>query len=134
MNHARWLVGHRFQRLTRRDYDWLISFDRGASLVVSCLWRLIESGRIRFTSEDDGQQFGLPKPVDVAAEVQSRIDGAMVEAVGLREGLLDLDIRFSTEHVLQLIPTSAGYEAWILSSGNRQVIAVGGGELVEADG
>ena len=130
MNHLSWLIGCRFQLLTRREHDWVVAFDRGASLVIGCLWRLVESDRIRFTSEDDGHQFGLPSPVDAATEVNRRLAEASVEGVDLRERFLDLDVRFSTGHVLQVIPDSSAYEAWNLSSGNGQVIAVGGGELV----
>jgi len=129
MNELAWLVGHRFQSIARREYDWVVAFDKNASLVVACLWRLVESGRIRFTSEDDGHQFGLPAPVDAAAEINGRLGGAAVDAVELRQGLLDLEVRFSTGHSLQIIPDSAGYEAWIVCSGSRQFIAVGGGEL-----
>ena len=129
MKELAWFVGHRFQSLTRREYDWVVAFDKDASIVVACLWRLVESGRIRLTSQDHGQQFGLPAPVDAAAEVNRRLAGAAVEGVGLQQGLLDLEIRFSTGHALQIIPDSAGYEAWSVSSGNRQFIAVGGGEL-----
>jgi Family of unknown function (DUF6188) len=129
MKELAWLVGHRFQSLVRREYDWVVAFDRDASLVVLCLWRLVESGRIRFTSEDDRQQFGLPAPVDAASEVNKRLAGASVEAVELRQGLLDLELRFSTGRSLQIIPDSSGYEAWNVCSGTRQFIAVGGGEL-----
>jgi hypothetical protein len=129
MSELAWLVGHRFHSLTRREYDWVVAFAKDASLVIACLWRLVESGRIRVTSEDDGQQFGLPAPVDAAAEVNGRLAGAAVEAVELRQGLLDLELRFSTGHSLQIIPDSSGYEAWNVCNGNRQFIAVGGGEL-----
>lgn len=129
MNELGWLIGHRFQSVARRDYDWVVAFDNDASLVVACLWRLVEAGRIRVTSEDDGQHFGLPSPVDATSELNRRLAGAAVEAVELRAGLLDLELRFSTGHLLQLIPDSSGYEAWQASSRNRQFIAVGGGDL-----
>src|SRR5262245_31737178 len=104
MNELACLVGCRFQSLTRRDYDWVVVFDKDTSLVIACLWRLVESGRIRFTSEDRGQEFGLPAPVDAAAEVNGRLAGAAIEAIELRHGLLDLELRFSTGHALQIIP------------------------------
>src|SRR5262245_33982152 len=98
MNELTWLVGHRFRALARREFDWVVSFDDDASLVIACLWRLVESGRIRFTSEDDGHQFGLPACVDATAEVNARLAGATILSVELRQGLLDLDFRFSTGH------------------------------------
>lgn len=130
MNELQLLVGYRFRSLVRRESDWVVTFDREASLVVACLWRLVESGHIQFTSADDGHQFGLPAPVDAVAEVNARLAGAAIEAVELREGLLDLELRFCSGYRLQIIPESSGYEAWNLCIGNRQFIAVGGGELV----
>ena len=130
MNELAWLVGRRFIALTRREYDWVFAFDEDVSMTVACLWRLIESGRIRVTSEDDGHPFDLPTPVDSAAEVNSRLAGAAAERVDLRQGTLDVEFQFGTGDVLQILSSSAGYEAWNLCVGNRQFIAVGGGELV----
>ena len=81
------------------------------------------------SDDDDGQQFGLSEPVNAAAEVNVRLAGAAVEEVDLRQGLLDLVLRFSSGHLLEIIPTSSGYEAWNVMFGSRQFIAVGGGEL-----
>ena len=133
MNDLACLVGYRFQSLARREYDWALALDGDASVVVGCLWRLVESGRIRFTSDDDGQQFGLSEPVNAAAEVNVRLVGSAVEEVDLRQGLLDLVLRFSSGHLLEIIPTSSGYEAWNVRCGSRQFIAVGGGELAIID-
>jgi hypothetical protein len=129
MNELAWLVGHSFQSLTRREFDRIFCFDQDIRLVVACLWRLVEDGRIRVTREDDGHQFGLPAPVEAAEEVNRRIALASVVAVGLREGTLDLEWRFETGHTVQIIPVSSGYEAWGLSNRGCQFIAVGGGEL-----
>ena len=129
MDSLAWLAQHRLQSVLHRDYDWVFAFDNEAAVVVSCLWRFIEEGRIRFTSEDEGQQFGLPAPVDAAAEVNRRLANARVEAVVLREHTLDLELRFDTGHALQIIPDSSGYESWIAHDGGKQFIAVGGGEL-----
>jgi len=129
MNELAWLVGHRFQLLTRREFDWFVAFDNDVSIVVACLWRLVESDRIRMTSADDGQKFGLSEPVEAAAEVNRRLTGAAVESIELRSGLLDLELRFSTGHLLQILPDSSGHEAWNACCGNRQFIAGGGGDL-----
>ncbi len=133
MSELMWLVGHQFQSLTRREFEWLFVFDKDVSVVVACLWRLVEAGRIRFTSQDDGQQFGLPAPVDAAAEVNRRLALADIESVELRQGSLDLELRFSTGQVLQIIPDSSGYEAWTLYRGKRQFIAIDGGEMAIYD-
>ena len=72
--------------------------------------------------------------MDAAAEVNGRLAEASVEVVNLRQGLLDLELRFSTGHMLQIIPDSSGYEAWNVCSRNSQFIAVGGGDLAVVNG
>jgi hypothetical protein len=130
MDSLAWLAQRRLQSVLHRNVaDWVFAFDDEATLVVSCLWRLIENSRIRFTSEDEGQQFGLPVLVDAAAELNRRVANATVEAVVLREHTLDLELRFDTGHVLQIIPDSSGYESWIAYDRGKQFIAVGGGRL-----
>ncbi|HEY2762376.1 MAG TPA: hypothetical protein VGI75_16570, partial [Pirellulales bacterium] len=128
-----WLIGFRFHSPERRDYDWVFYFDRRASLVVECLWRFIEDGRIRFTSLDDAHQFGRPAPVDLTAEIIPRLASATIDAIDLSTGVLDLAIHFGPKYTLQVIPNSAGYEAWNVSDQSRQFIAQGGGQLVVFD-
>lgn len=130
MDELAWFVGCHFQSLVRREHDWVFAFDNETSIAVECLWRLVECGRIRFTSEDDGQLFGHSSPVNVATEVNDRLARAVVQGVRLSQGLLDLDLRFSTGHHLQIVPNSSGFEAWTVSKGSSQFIAVGGGDLV----
>jgi hypothetical protein len=85
MNELAWLVEHRFESVTQREYDWLFAFDKNITLTVDCLWRLIEDGRIRLTSQDEGQQFGLPAPVNAAEEINCRLAQTLITAVELRE-------------------------------------------------
>ncbi len=129
MSAISWLAKYRVQSFTRRDHEWIITFDRDAQLIVACLWRLLENGRIRITSEDNGQQFGLPASVNAAEEANKRISGSRIESAELREGTLDLALYLSTGHVFEVIPDSSGYEAWQLHHKSAQFIAVGGGNL-----
>lgn len=129
MNSLDWLVGHRLLAVIRQDYQWVFQFADDAHITAACLWRLIEDGRIRTTSEDDGRQFGLPGPVVAEDRVNGSVKGKSVTSVVLREGTLDLELRFGPSHRIQIIPNSSGYESWNASEGERQFIAVGGGEL-----
>jgi hypothetical protein len=133
MNQLDWIIGYKFQSLIQREYDWVIQFEKDVSLVVTCLWRLVESGRIRLTSNDQGQQFGLSAPIDAVTEVNNRLEGATVESVNLVEGLLDLEFEFESGTSFQVIADSSGYEAWTLTHENVSFIAVGGGELTVWD-
>ena len=68
--------------------------------------------------------------MDAASEVNSRIANAIVSAVNLSDGLLDLSIQFGAKYSVQLIFDSSGYEPWDLCRGNQRYIPVGGGQLV----
>jgi hypothetical protein len=125
MDALAWLVQHQFESISRREYDWVLAFDREAAIVVLCLWRLLENGRIRVTSEDDGHQFGLPAPVDATHEVTTCLEGATVQRVEVREGVPDLRLYFSTGHVFEIIPASLGYEAWDATNATDRFIGNG---------
>jgi len=125
-----WLTRHRLKEVIRYEYTWALVFDEGAGASIECLWRLLENGRIRLTSEDDGHQFGLPAPVDADRRIREAIVGASVTGIVLHEGTLDLELRFENGYALQLIPTSSGYEAWnFYNSVPENFVAVGGGDL-----
>jgi hypothetical protein len=124
-----WLTNHRLAAVVKNDYNWDFRFSADVNLRAECLWRLIEAGHIRFTSQDHGQLFGLKSPVDCVAEVNQRVTGSAVNSVAINEVTLDLSVTFQSGHILQLIPESSGYEAWQLGGRGILIIAVGGGRL-----
>jgi hypothetical protein len=75
----------------------------------------------------------LPEPVDVVEEINRRLANQAITKVELREGTLDLAIQFESGHWLEVIPISSGYEAWQISRGSQQFVAVGGGSLYVYD-
>lgn len=122
-----WLVGRRCNAVHRDEFSWIFIFDAG-TVTVPSLWRLIEAGRIRVTSEDHGHQFGLPAPVDARAEVESRLLPHAIESAKVRADTGDLILEFAGGLVLELLQTSSGYEAWhLMSPDGETVIATGGG-------
>ncbi len=129
MNEFDWIIGYRFQSLIKREFDWIIRFENDVTLVVGCLWRLIVAGRVKLTSEDHGQQFGLPEPIDAAVGVNSCLAGTTVQSISLVEGLFDLEFKFESGDSFQVIPDSSGYEAWELNGNDSTFVAVGGGEI-----
>jgi hypothetical protein len=129
VNDFNWIAGHCFKELVWHECSWEFVFDRAACLTAACLWRLIENGRIRLTSQDDGHQFGLPAPLDAVRVVNEGIAGANASSVILRSGTLDLEIGFENGYTLQFIPDSCGYESWAAQDAARQFIAAGGGKL-----
>jgi hypothetical protein len=133
MNVLDWLVGYRFESLTKRDFDWFFQFDDNVAIVAGSLWRLLVNGTIRITDDDHGHAYGLPSPINCEAIVNERLSGAVVRKVDLCQGTLDLRIQFDSAVVVELLPNSSGYEAWEVSRVGERFIAVGGGRLDVVD-
>ena len=109
-------LSHRLDAVVKHDYSWEFVFSEGVRLQVECLWRLVVSSKLLITSEDHGHQFGRPAPVDCLGELRRQIVGAVVEAVKVRAGTIDITLDLGSDRILEVIPTSAGYEAWQVSA------------------
>jgi hypothetical protein len=120
--------------IERREADWNLHFGRQANVAVSAPWRIVTSDGLAFAAEDDGQQFGLPKPVDGAARANALLKGRTVTQVELDEQTADLRIGFDGNIRLEVFNNSMGYEGWqaylSLSGGNEvTIVGMGGGGL-----
>lgn len=120
-------------RVTRREADWQFDLGDGASIAVACHWRLISTDGIALTDEDDGQQFGLPTPVDAEAQANALLAGATVSIVAVDRLTSDLSLRFSNDLRLDLLNNSSGYEGWqggfAHGESRSSIVALGGGGL-----
>jgi hypothetical protein len=126
-----WLIGKVCTRVYEH-YPQNFSFDFEPGVVrVDCLWRIVAGGRLVRTSQDHGQQFGLPAPLDAYAEVASLLKGRRVTAVRLREETADLVLEFDGGLLLEVLSDSSGYEPWQLSGPGVLLVAMGGGGVAE---
>lgn len=121
------LLGKRLDQVDKDDFSWGFTFSGGLNLRVECLWRLLVSGKVVITSEDHGQQFGLPAPVDCVGELR-RIEGVSVTSAKVRAGTVDIALDFGDIATLEVIGTSAGYEAWVLSGPDILIVGQPGYE------
>jgi len=126
-----WLVGRTLAEVNGSEHgSWQFGFGPDAGVRADCPWRVIRDGRIVLSSEDHGQQYGLPAPVDAEAECRRLIGGAVVAGAEVRDETRDFVIRFASGTRLELVPLSSGYESWQLGGpGGSLVIAQGGGQL-----
>jgi hypothetical protein len=125
-----WLVHDRVTRAERNDGQaWWLYFESGATLFVECMWRKLENGVLSFTSEDHGHKFGLPAPFDGVSALEE-LSKHLVSSVTIREGTADVAISFGEHNILEIIPTSGGYESWsVTHPALGTVFAIGGGLL-----
>ncbi len=110
-------------------YSWKFELGGRTTLDVRCPWRILEKGRIALGNADDGQQFGLPSPVDAKQEAQ-RLLSHKITGVTVRENTADLTLELENGTSLEVFNSSSGYEGWECSSkSGLLLVAQGGGEL-----
>jgi Uncharacterised protein family (UPF0158) len=108
--------------------SWFFDLEGGGGVSTESLWRIIAEKMVRATSEDHGQQFGLPAPVDSAARARELLRGA-ITAASVRPDSGDLVLEFGDGSRVEFLTTSAGYENWQIfsGSGDAGIVSVGGG-------
>lgn len=127
--HAKQVIGRRLLSVEKKDCSWFFGFGTGVFLTTEAPWRLIQQGCVAVSSEDHGQQFGLPAPVDAAREVLSRAGACAVEIASVASDSGDLIVQFSGQIYLQLLQLSSGYESWRLSVDGSESICMDGGNI-----
>jgi hypothetical protein len=111
--------------------SWIFRFGEDYVLSVGCTWRIVALGRVVLAGEDHQQLFGLKEPVDAVAAATSYlkdrpITGASIDETG------DVTLTFEGGTLFQTFTDSSGYESCTIHLGpHRQLIVVGGGEVVE---
>lgn len=95
---------------------WVFQFGTEVVLRTESEWRVLSAEAILITSEDDGQQYGLPAPVDAQETVGRLLETRVVAKADVNQASADLAIHFDNGTVLQIVNLSSGYEAWTLTS------------------
>jgi hypothetical protein len=119
-DHIRGLTLSKIEKLPP-DY-WVFRFGGKVALSTQSQWRVLSQEAILLTSEDDGQQYGLPKPVDAQESIRELLENRVVAKVDIDQASADFTIHFDNGTVLQIVNLSSGYEAWTLTSEGDFVI------------
>jgi hypothetical protein len=120
------LLGRSVEEVERWEVlPYVVKLSGGYRVQIESLWRLLADGTLARTSEDDGQLFGHKHPVNAALELSKRLVGCSLGSVEVVPGTADLILGFGA-YVLQVVSTSAGYEAWQVE-GPQGTVAVGQG-------
>lgn len=121
-----WMVGRVVREVTGFEGGcWRFVFEQWEYIQTYCLWRIVRDNRLILTSDDHGQQFGLPAPIDAGCKAMEAFASASVRAVVLREAMGDMLIEFEQGLRLEIISNSAGYEAWEVRGPGRVCFVAG---------
>lgn len=96
--------------------NWLFQFGSDVVLSTQSQWRVLSQDSILLTSDDDGQQYGLPKPVDAQSNIRELLENRVAAKVDVDQASADFTIHFDNGTILQIVNLSSGYEAWTLTS------------------
>jgi len=111
-------------------HQWNFSFSGGWVLQVSAPWRVVANAVTVLGSQDDGQQFGLPKPLSAEEEINNLLLHRPVELMSFNE-LGDLVVDFGAIGCLEVFNESSGYEGWVLNGPESIcIVAQGGGNVI----
>jgi len=126
-----WMIGRTITSVGFHEpIYWSFQFGEEAHISVECPWRILKRGRTVRSSEDHKQQYGLPAPIDAAAEATKLLSAVKVTTAQLRIGTSDILVEFSEHLRLEIIPISSGYEGWQMTDPFRtEYFAQGGGQI-----
>ena len=112
---------------------WLFSFADKIYASSSGFWRLLEMNKIIFVSLDNEQQFGLPKPIDLAEELNKILIGKRLKKIDVIKDTFDLSLTFTEELRLEIYIASSGYESYDFSINDKRYIGLGSGDIAIID-
>lgn len=97
---------------------------------MQCPWRIIGERGIELGSLDDGQQFGLPAPVDGSAVALRLLGETPLKQVLVLEKTGDIVFEFESGVQLEVFNNSSGYEGWNCGMPSGfEIIGMGGGSI-----
>lgn len=113
--------------------SWRFIFADKVIVSVSGFWRLLEKNQIVLVSLDHGQQFGLPKPVDLEEQIENKLSAQKLTKIEINKNTGDLSLLLTDEFKLEVYIASTGYETYDISVGNKRYIGQGSGDIAIID-
>jgi len=99
-------------RIARRECDWVFELSEGRCICVESAWRVRDATQILATDMDEGQQFGLPAPIDAAERANEALQYSTVLSLEHDPATADLKIQLSKGLLIEVLTNSSGYESW----------------------
>lgn len=108
---------------------WHFLFDNNIVIDSDDFWRILKNDRILYTSFDEGQQFGLPDPLNLGEKLKEELTGKKLIELDVSETTGDLTLYLSDNIMLQVFITSCGYESYLFSIDGKRYIGGGAGDI-----
>lgn len=109
--------------------SWYLYFDNNVSFSLYTIWRLFNNDIVTLISKDHGQQFGLPKPVDLITDLKSHLENKALKEIQIEKNTGDLILNFEENVKLVAYISSMGYESYEVNTDGKRFIAQGGGSI-----
>ena len=117
-----------------KDGDcWYFYFADNIFASSSGFWRLLIEGKIDLVSLDHGQQFGLPKPLDLVEELTNKLAGKRLTKIEVIKDTYDLVLTLTGGFRLEIYISSSGYETYDFAVNNKRYIGLGSGDIAIID-
>lgn len=117
-----------------KDADsWSFVFADSIYFNIQTIWRLFDNKKIKKVSLDNGKQFGLPQPIDLAADINEYLIGKKILEIKVKQDTGDLILTLSDNLQIEILITSSGYESYNFTIDNKNYIGLGSGDLAIYD-
>lgn len=112
-----------------KSNSWYLKFDNDISFSLNTIWRLFKNDTVTLISNDHGQQFGLPKPIDLIEDLKSILDNKTLIEIQIEKNTGDLILNFQEKVKLVAYISSIGYESYEVFADGKRFVAQGGGDI-----
>ncbi len=108
---------------------WCFVFEDGIAITLTTFWRVLQNNKILRVSEDEGQLFGLEKPINLIEFLSQKLSGLVLTEIIIRKNTADIVLLITEEIKIEVFISSSGYESYELWVGVKNYIGMGGGFL-----
>jgi hypothetical protein len=117
-----------------KDADsWYFVFEDNIAFSTQTIWRLLKNKNIQWVSLDNGQQFGLPAPVNLVEKLTSELTDKRLVEIKVKQDTADLLLSLSDNLEIEIFISSSGYESYNFSVDKKNYIGMGSGDIAIFD-
>ena len=93
----------------------------------------MKKNKIILVSNDNGQQFGLPKPLILIEELSKVLKGNRLMKIEVIKDTFDLTLTLTDDFKIEIFISSSGYETYDFSINSKRYIGLGSGDIAIVD-